>query len=102
MRARLDKANGDHANQIIWTWPGQFPILGMSTATQPDIGLKSFLLIDGWLSKIEADHRNVPQAVKVREDKPADAVDACFVGRQEAEVTDASTCDKLFPRYDNT
>jgi len=102
MRARLDAANGDHANQIIWTWPGQFPILGMSTATQPDIGLKSFLLIDSWLSKIEADHRNVSRAVKVRQDKPSDAVDACFVGHQEAEVTDPSTCASLFPRYDTT
>src|SRR3954471_5382578 len=102
MRARLDKANGNHANQIIWTWQAQFPILGMSTATQPDIGLKSFLLIDRWLSKIEADRRDVPQARKVREDKPADAVDACFAGSADAETTDMSQCGQLYPHYANT
>ena len=102
MRARLDKANGDHANQIIWTWQSQFPILGMSTASQPDIGLKSLNLMDSWLSKIEADHRDVPQAQKVREDKPSDAVDACFVGTADAETSDMSQCNQLYPRYDNT
>jgi hypothetical protein len=102
MRARLDKANGDHANQIIWTWQSQFPILGMSTATQPDIGLKSFLLIDTWLSKIEADHRAVPRAQKVRQDKPGDAVDACFGGTAGDEITDMATCSRLYPRYDVT
>ena len=30
MRARLDKANGNHANQIIWTFPAAEPILGVS------------------------------------------------------------------------
>ena len=102
MRARLDAANGDHANQIIWTWQSQFPILGMSTATQPDIGLKSFLLIDRWLTKIEADHRDVPQAQKVREDKPDDAVDACFLGSADAQVTDSEQCAQVYPHYGTT
>ena len=102
MRARLDAANGGHPNQLIWTWPPQGPILGMSTASQPDIGLKSFLLIDRWLARVEADHRSVSRAEKVREDKPPDAVDACFLGSASAEVTDMSRCRQLFPPYGTT
>src|SRR4051812_42429520 len=102
MRARLDAANGAHANQIIWTWQAQFPILGMSTATQPDIGLKSFLLIDRWLSKIEADRRDVPRAQKVREDRPTEAVDGCFLGSADAQSTDMAQCNQLYPHYGTT
>src|SRR4051794_222825 len=102
MRARLDRANGDHANQIIWTWQSQFPVLGMSTATQPDIGEKSFELMDRWLAKLEADHRDLPRAQKVREDKPADAVDACFVGSANAQSTDMAQCNQLYPHYGTT
>ena len=102
VRKRLDVASGNHDNQIIWTWQAQFPILGMSTATQPDIGLRSFLLMDRWLSTIEADRRDVSRARKVRENKPEDAVDACFVGRENVRVTDMERCRQLYPPYGNT
>ena len=38
-----------------------------------------------------------PLEVKVARDKPADAVDACFVN--DNEVTDPSTCRTLYPYY---
>jgi hypothetical protein len=95
VRARLDKANGNHDNQIIWTYPASAPILGVG----PDsaVTLQSFLLIDRWLAAVEADRSGDPLEVKVARDKPADAVDACFVA--DHEVTDMATCRTLYPYY---
>jgi hypothetical protein len=100
MRARLDKENGNHDNQIIWTFPSFAPILGV--VPPPDIKLKSFLLIDKWLSNIEADHSKAPLAEKVRAHKPADAVDACFPENTNVEITDPAVCATVFPHYLDT
>lgn len=99
VRARLDAANGGHGNQIIWTWPAEFPILGIITPAA--IAQKSFLLLDSWLTRIEADTGTAPLAEKVVQDKPMDAVDACFPTNASTspEVTDMSVCDQLFPHY---
>jgi hypothetical protein len=100
MRARLDAANGGHGNQIIWTWqggPGLFQNIGPS----PAIALKSFLLMDKWLTNMESDSSDVPLAQKVLNDKPADAVDACFTDGNDptTEITDPATCAAMFPHY---
>jgi hypothetical protein len=94
-RARLDEANGTHANQIIWTYPGAPPT--GSIVPTPAIALQSFLLMDRWLTAIEADQRSIPLSRKVVRDKPADAVDACFISQQE--VTDQATCANTFPHF---
>jgi Tannase-like family of unknown function (DUF6351) len=94
-RARLDEANGTHANQVIWTWA---VVPGVQNITPPpDVALKSFLLMDRWLSAIEADRHSVPLRLKVLQDRPAEAVDACFVNGQE--ITDRATCRAAFPFY---
>jgi uncharacterized tannase-like protein DUF6351 len=102
MRARLDAENGTHENQIIWTYDSG-SIATVSDGYAPEVALKSFLLIDKWLSNIEADRRNVLLAQKVREDKPAEAVDACFPeNTAQHEVMDQSTCETRFPHYETT
>ena len=112
LRARLDKANGNHDNEIIWTWNNGVPITGVGPPK--DIELKSFLLIDKWLSRIEADKRDVSEARKVALDRPRDAVDACFVGSPgppapgttstpgDQEITDPGQCNSLYPSYSLT
>jgi hypothetical protein len=100
MRARLDNANGNHNNQIIWTFPAFAPVLGV--VPPPDIGLKSFLLIDSWLSSIEADHGRGSLAEKVVRDKPGQAVDGCFPESATTMITDQSTCATVFPHYGDT
>jgi len=95
-RARLDEANGTHANQIIWTWQGG-PGLFQNITPSPAVALQSFLLMDRWLSAIESDRRHLSRAQKVLRDRPADAVDACFVNGQE--VTDQATCRAAFPFF---
>jgi hypothetical protein len=89
-RARLDQANGGHGNQIIWTSGGS--LLGDPTATA-----QAFLLIDQWLAAIEADTRSIPLEQKVLDDKPVQAVDACWIGGQK--VTDTTVCRAAFPYF---
>jgi hypothetical protein len=95
MRARLDAANGGHGNQVIWTWNGATFGIG----PPPSIALRSFLLMDRWLSNIESDSRDVPLSQKVVADKPSDATDKCFVGPTLAEKTDATACAAAFPHF---
>ena len=57
---------------------------------------KAFDLMDRWLHAIELDHRNVPKAQKVRQDKPSDATDKCFSGDQELP---SSSCAAAYPAY---
>ncbi|HEY1077730.1 MAG TPA: DUF6351 family protein, partial [Fontimonas sp.] len=90
MRARLDAANGHHDNQILWT--GAIPIF-----QDPVSWAESLDLLDRWLLAIEADDSDDPREVKVRRNKPADAVDACWIAGQK--ITDRETCEWLFPHF---
>lgn len=90
MRARLDQANGGHGNQIIWTSPE--PLVGNATANE-----QAFLLIDKWLANIEADASSDPLEVQVLRNKPAEAVDACWIAGKK--VTDMSLCRAAFPYF---
>jgi hypothetical protein len=112
LRSRLNRANGHHDNQIRWVWNNGVPITGVEPPV--DIELKSFLLMDKWLARIEADKRDIPKARKVVLDKPRDAVDACFVGSPgpatpggsstpgNQQITDPGTCRSLYPFYSLT
>lgn len=97
-RARLDAANGGHGNQIIWTWAGG-PGLFQNIAPDPNIALKSLELIDRWVAAVQADRRPIPRRRKVALDKPADAVDACFAGPDDTEITDPATCAATYPHF---
>lgn len=96
MRTRLDRDNGNHRNQVIWTYPASSALAGVA----PDqfVTLRSFLLMDRWLSAVEADHRSASLRVKVARDKPAAAVDACFTSADQ-EIVSSATCRRMFPRY---
>jgi hypothetical protein len=98
MRARLDAANGGHGNQIIWTWQGG-PGLFEKITPDATIATKSLDLINRWVLAIKADRRHISQRQKVLRDKPADAVDACFTGAADTEITDPATCAATFPHF---
>ncbi len=91
MRARLLQANGHHDNQIIWTAP--------LLTGDPAWSESAFLLIDKWLAAIEADRSDMPLASKVVKNKPAGAVDACWIGGRE--ITEMSVCRAAFPYFGN-
>jgi hypothetical protein len=104
LRARLDEANGGHANQVIWTWRtfgNPADIL-----PPPDISLDAFLTMDRWLAGIEADTTGAPLAAKVLSHKPAEAVDACWMentrtqgGPRTVDPGYTGACGLAFPRY---
>jgi uncharacterized tannase-like protein DUF6351 len=112
LRARLDEANGHHKNELLWVWNSGVPITGVDAPR--DIELQAFLLMDKWLSRIEADKRDIPRARKVVLDKPKDATDACFVGSPgpataggdsasgNQMITDPGKCQSLYPFYSLT
>jgi uncharacterized tannase-like protein DUF6351 len=90
MRARLDRTAGGHDNQVIWT--GARPLLSDPTSFN-----RAFLMLDDWLARIEADDRPGTRAEKVRRDKPAEAVDTCWI--EGRAVTDQAACDAAFPHF---
>ena len=85
-RARLDNANGTHANQLIWAYNST------SGAGAPGAALvlNSFTTLDTWLANIEADASNSPLPTKVLNDKPAGAGDLCLTttGSTQAQIVD--------------
>ncbi len=83
-RERLDKANGNHDNQIIW--------LSRTGGTVPN----QFSLMRQWLDNLAADTSADPQGVKVRRAKPADLRDACFMS---GGVLGDLTCNGTWQYY---
>ncbi len=73
VRARLDRENGNHANQVIWEGPS---IIKADT----DCELNSFIAMDRWLGAVESDHRGISVVAKIAHDKPADITDECWDG----------------------
>jgi hypothetical protein len=92
MRARLDNANGGHANQVYFVGPGPDPATPNGDNQFPTKGPD---IIDRWLTAMENDNRDVPASVKVADDRPADAVDTCYDGTGQA-IPDQSLCPTLF------
>jgi hypothetical protein len=91
LRARLDEAAGGHGNQVLWRYG---PTLLPPTAA--NLPRRSFLLLDKWLTAIEADRSDRPAAAKVLAAKPADAYDFCYLSgdtNYSTEVTDQAACD---------
>jgi uncharacterized tannase-like protein DUF6351 len=89
LRARLDRANGNHDNLVLWRVPT--PLLA-----PPQVTLQSFLTMDEWLANIEADRSALPRDQKVAANKPASAFDFCFLSSDptfSTKVTDQAVCD---------
>ncbi len=106
MRARLIKANGNAANQVMITVASLGRVQSDTrTAGSPltRISGEALAQLDKWLTNIANDKSDLPRAKKVAANKPADFVDACYptvagprVGVIE-KLTDQDRCKKLFP-----
>jgi hypothetical protein len=91
LRARLDAANGNHSNHVLWRYGTGLIAPGASGLT-----LQSFLTVDQWVAAIKADTTSATLEQKIANHRPVDAVDFCFLTSDTAflnKVTDFALCD---------
>ncbi len=94
-RQRLLEENGSFGNQVMLRAEG-----GGNVAQMNDYGVD---LISEWLDRIEADGSDRPLAEKVLAQKPAEAVDACWIGGQRivepAAIGAVGPCATAYPPH---
>ena len=73
MRARLERNFGTAANQILWR--GQAPLIG-----DPSYADEAVFAVDRWLARVHADHRRIPLARKIIQDRPDTVAPRCTDG----------------------
>lgn len=83
MRARLDAANGTHANQIFRRF------------VPSSMDISSALDLDRWLQAVEKDTSNLSREQKIIRNKPEDLVDTCWIDGNP--VTDEARCEQQYP-----
>ena len=88
MKERLEAANGDADNHVVFFSPGGLPAAATSEA---------FELMDEWLAGIEADDSGASLEDRVVDNKPAGAQDACFIGG--VKITDQEQCLQQAPFF---
>jgi hypothetical protein len=71
IRDRLDRAQGNHDNEVLWYGPA--PLIG-----SPTWPTDALLAMDRWLASVERDHSNASRAHKIVADKPSDLQDQCL------------------------
>jgi len=71
IRARLEHVEGHlPRNDVIWF--GETPLIG-----DPNYAADALVAMDGWLSAVEADHRDLGLEQKIADDRPASVHDQC-------------------------
>ena len=90
MRARLLRDFGTAGNQVLWR--GQVPLLG-----DEGYANEAIFALDRWLARVEADHRSLSLAQKIRSDKPGDIGDRCTNGSGVALPSEV--CDETVAAY---
>ncbi len=95
MRARLDRFNGGHGNQVMFRAKGGMSVSNMGDAAMDALGT--------WLDRIAADASGAALPQKVLDNKPADAVDACWIGGNrvdaEARIGADNQCENQYPPH---
>jgi hypothetical protein len=90
MRARLERNFGTAANQILWR--GQAPLIG-----DPSYADDSVFAMDKWLARVDADHRKLPLARKIIQDKPGIVAPRCTDGH--GKELPSEVCDQTVSAY---
>jgi hypothetical protein len=90
MRARLERNFGTAANQILWR--GQAPLIG-----DPSYADDSVFAMDKWLARVDADHRKLPLARKIIQDKPGIVAPRCTDGH--GKEVPSEVCDQTVSAY---
>lgn len=95
MRARLQRTNGTYANQVMWRADGNQNVQPMTQSALDTMG--------AWLDAIRADSSGRSQAQKVIANKPANAVDGCWIGgsfiQDPAVIGGTGQCETTYPPH---
>ena len=100
LRARLDEANGHHANQVIWTWPATGNFGGITPP--PEIRALALTTMDRWLAAIEADRRPLPRRRRcgcTSRRTPPTPAGRPALGPGVADPEYRGPCGTAFPHY---
>jgi len=94
MRARIRATNGSAANHVMFRAQGQ-----VNNRAMEDAAIDT---MSAWLDAITADGSNAALAQKVADNRPSDAVDACWVDDgiridDPAEIGATGPCTDLYP-----
>ncbi|MBC7514748.1 MAG: hypothetical protein H7234_09990 [Herminiimonas sp.] len=92
LRDRLDKANGNHDNHVMWRYG-----TGLSPTAASGLTLQSFLAMDKWMSNLKADVSSTAIEQKIVKAKPAGAFDFCYLSTDTGfttKVTDPAVCNQ--------
>jgi hypothetical protein len=96
LRARLDAANGTHANHIMWRYPGVLVAPSSPDPATAVLTLQSFTMMDQWLTAMKADKTSTTQQARIAAARPAGAFDFCnkpIDATHSTKVTDMAVCD---------
>ena len=94
LRARLIRAHGTAANQVLWR--GLAALIG-----DPSYADAAVFAMDRWLARVHADRRDIPLSRKIILDKPDNLAARCTNGagtNQPAEVCDNAVASYGTPR----
>ena len=112
LRARLDRANGHHDNQITWTWNNGVPIVGVGPPADIELQVvpadRQVAVADrgrqarhpqGAQGRAQQAARRRRRLLR-RLARPGGARDAVAPGNQQ--ITDPGQCNSLYPSYSLT
>jgi len=91
LRARLDAANGNHGNHVLWRFG-----TALTPPAASGLTLASFLAMDEWLTGMRAITRSGSLEQRVLAAKPAGGFDFCYLTGDTAfttKVRDQALCD---------
>jgi hypothetical protein len=91
LRARLDQANGNHSNHVMWRYG-----TGLVAPAASGLTLQSFLMMDQWLAALKADLSSATLESKIIATRPAAAFDFCYLTSDttfSTKITDSAICD---------
>ncbi len=95
LRARLDRYNGNHDNQVMFRAQGGSSVSAMNAA--------ALEILSAWLDAIVSDDSSKSLARKVVDNKPSNAVDACWIGGNRvdgvAQIGSDNTCETTYPPH---
>ncbi|HMG23514.1 MAG TPA: DUF6351 family protein, partial [Kofleriaceae bacterium] len=96
LRARLDTANGNHTNHVMWRYPTVLAAVQSPDPATSGLTMQSFVMMDQWLTAMKADATDLALEAKVVATRPGTAFDFCnkpIDASHSSQVTDSTICD---------